>query len=443
MFNLNEVKDRINSSLNYLPKSFLDINTSTLGNSYFNNSDDIHPFFKLKEKAMDANININDRMQAIRFMISIPIKNNIDHCIEAIKTIQFCNEIDIYKRFYFWSTQDPIFKLDDTVIHTLHPWFFTIATQNEYPLDLILISSGYILNKYGREYDFRQDVLDYLVDLCEDKYAGTRQKLCCAEVLFKFGEPDEQQYGRQIINKYNKLLNNSEENNIKDWYDIEMSSIKKLRYLILTIKEPLNKEIKTKYINLLKTKCLNLIDISSSSYPVFIQNWNQLINESNANFRFENMSFSTILYYISFFIEIFNNQSKEKIIENNFNFLHFIDSILLYKDWSDNYNFCIFILQTLKQAKEVDVDLRISLEDELRQTIFNKYNSILYSLPTDQLDAVIKSIESSNLEDKMDVEQFLDYHSIENELFKKYKNEISLEEFTSIYNKTINEYKRV
>ena len=445
MYNLSEVKERINSSLNYLPKSFLNIDTSTLGNSYFKEKDEennksIHPFFQLKEKAMDITININDRMQAIRFMISIPMKNNIEHTIEAIKTIQTCNQIDIYKRFNFWSTQDPLFKLDDTVIHTLHPWFFSEGLKNEYPLDLILLSCGYILNKYGREYEFRQDVLDYLVDLCEDKYAGIRQKLSSAEILVKNGEFDEQKYGKQIINKYNNLLS-KDSTNVKDWYQIELSSIKKLRYLVLSINEPTDIHQKIYSINNLKTKCLHSLQLQnnetndSSKYILFNQNWNQVLNETNENFRFENMSFTTILYYISSYIK--------DLKEEEFDINYFIESILLYKDWSDNYNFCIFILQTLKQVKEVENNLRISLEDELRQTIFNRYNSILYSLSQDQKDSVIKSIESDNLEDKMDVEQFLDYYSIENEIFKKYSNEISLDEFNQYYNKIINEYKRI
>ena len=63
---------------------------------------------------------------------------------------------------------------------------------------------------------------------------------------------------------------------------------------------------------------------------------------------------------------------------------------------------------------------------------------ILHSLPSEQKEAVIQSIQSKD--DKMDVEQFLDYYSIEDDIFKKYKHECTKEQYTEYYNKIINEY---
>ena len=40
----------------------------------------------------------------------------------------------------------------------------------------------------------------------------------------------------------------------------------------------------------------------------------------------------------------------------------------------------------------------------------------------------------------MDVEQFLDYYSIEDDIFKIYKHECTKEQYTEYYNKIVNEY---
>ena len=86
----------------YMPHTFLNIDTNTFGDSYFPNGEE-HPFLRLKKEAMNKKNTSEDRMQAIRYMCYIPYEDFVTHCIEASKTIIEENEYDVYNRFYFFS----------------------------------------------------------------------------------------------------------------------------------------------------------------------------------------------------------------------------------------------------------------------------------------------------------------------------------------------------
>jgi len=156
------------SSFEFLPPSFNGINTKDFGNSKIKKGD-IHPFFKLKSVALDRSINSDDRMQAVRYMIHIPYKNQTSHVVEAVKDILSDDTIDIYKRYYFFNNNDKYFKLDDHVVKQTHPFFLSLALKKKYPLELILLSTRYIISFYEYSSPERFEALEYVLDLADDE----------------------------------------------------------------------------------------------------------------------------------------------------------------------------------------------------------------------------------------------------------------------------------
>ena len=190
---LQEYHDTI-SSVNYLPRYFLDINTDNFGQSLIKD-ESLHPFLQLKQKGLSSEVSIEDRMQCVRYMISIPYKENIKHAIEVIKCIQDSKDCDIYELYNFWNTQDPYYKLDDMIIYEMHPYIFKQSKKLYLPLDLVLTTCKYILSNYGREYEIRQDVLDYMLDIVCNPMCSEREIVDVSDILIKTGELDEVLFG--------------------------------------------------------------------------------------------------------------------------------------------------------------------------------------------------------------------------------------------------------
>jgi len=429
-YNLSDIKNLIHSNIPNSSKYFFNLDISTFGNTTSLNNINEHPFLILKKNGLLDDNKIQDRMQCVRYMLSIPFKDYVYHTLEVVKSIQNTSQVNIYKRYQFWSTQDINFKLHDEIIHEMHPYFFTNGLKYHYPLDLMLHSATYILSKYGREYSIRQDALDFIVDCANDKHSTYRQQYDAADVLIKSGEIDEIQFGKQIHNYLNSISILADDTKQND----ENKCIKKLRYLTLTY--PLNEESINRSIDLFKDKCISLFDNNQNNENklLFENNFNTLI--SNTNFTFENFTFTILFYFLYQFISLNDKDKYEQKMQI------FISFLIENNIQIDTKNYTLFIVSLFNtvcdDCIEVDKNLRINLYEELKEIIFNRYNIILHSLSSDQKEAVIRSIESK--EDKMDVEQFLDYYSIEDDIFKKYKHELTKEQYTKYYIKITNEY---
>jgi hypothetical protein len=372
-YDLNEVKDKIGSNIIITKNLFLNLDTTKFGSSFLNENE-IHPFLILKEKGCELNTPYNDRIQCVKYMLSIPYKDNISHSLEVVKSIQndvytlYSSSTNIYTLYNFWSTQDPIYKLDDTIIYHMHPYFFYKGVDSYYPLDLMLQSCSYILSHYDS--DIRQDILDYIVDLIEDKNATYRQKYDAASILIKHGEPDEIKFGKQI---QEKLLSVEKD-------EKEHKAICKLRYLRLL-------------------------------YPILTSSLHK--DKNKDEYRFENCSITIIKELLILHSPTFKFKDEEDIIE--------------------------LLNNTDTSIKEVESNLRISLEDEIKSVLIKRFIQVIYRLESIQKEAVIKSMYS---EDKMDIEQFLDYYGIEIEecVYNLYKKEINKDSYILLYNEVLQNF---
>ena len=398
---LEEYHDTI-SSIDYLPRYFLDINTDNFGLSLIKD-EEIHPFLQLKQKGLSSEVSIEDRMQCVRYMISIPYKENIKHAIEVIKCIQDSKDCDIYELYNFWNTQDPYYKLDDMIIYEMHPYIFKQSKNLYLPLDLVLTTCKYILSNYGREHEIRQDVLDYMLDIVCNPMCSEREIVDVSDILINTGELDEVMFGKQLKSKHELKENN------------EINVINKLRYLRITY------SLKTDDFEDVMNTIKSLYKNKSNQY---LNNLEELVTKEN--YRFENCTYKVILYLI-YLYNVKNNESMDI----------FLEYIYLYKLFKDDKQFIIYLLDSC-QCPEMNLNLRVNLKTELRTVIFKKYNSILYGLTTIQKNSVLESIKSDD--DKMDVEQFVDYYSLEDDIYKQYKEELNREDYNKYYEDIIREY---
>jgi len=195
------------SSFEYMPKYFLGIKTKDFATSRIELNEstllpETHPFLKLKEKSMDGSINMSDRMQCIRYMCRIPYIDNLKHCYDGSVTIlddDTQQEYDMYKRYYFFANNDKYFKLEDNLVYELYPYFYYLSIKKNYPLELTLLAARYIIMSYPYDSNERVDVLDYLLEIADDKKETVYARAECADILYTYGEGNEIYYGKKII----------------------------------------------------------------------------------------------------------------------------------------------------------------------------------------------------------------------------------------------------
>ena len=207
------------SSFEYMPQQFLGINTSLFGTTnlklYPTIKDEtgkdirVHPFIILKQKAIDSSIPYTDRMQAIRYMAKIPYKNFIEHCVEAASSIIKENTIDAYEKFFFYANNDKYIKLEDNIVHALHPVYFQEASNKNYPLEVTLLAARYIFINYAYDSDERMDVLEYILNIADDKNETVYARAECADMLANFGEGNEVFFGKKIMEELGTLYDES------------------------------------------------------------------------------------------------------------------------------------------------------------------------------------------------------------------------------------------
>jgi hypothetical protein len=199
-----ELANEYNSELGshqFMPKSFLGMKTATLG---FHIVGQESPFMVLKNKLIQeaASLKVEDRMQGVRYLCSIPYNNGTYHCVEAAMNVICDSSIDVYKRFYFFDSKDKYFRLEDNVVYYCHAGFFKTGMKMgpiAYPYDLMLLSAKYIFQNYGPDTQTRQSCLDWILDIIENPQEDTVTKLKMIDFLMTEGQQDEQNFAQDQL----------------------------------------------------------------------------------------------------------------------------------------------------------------------------------------------------------------------------------------------------
>ena len=415
----------------YLPVNFLGINTSTFTDSYIPD-DKEHPFLSLKRFAMDNYISFEDRIQCVRYMCFIPYKEYVSHCVQASKTIIENDKYDIYNRYFFFANNSRNTKLDGHVVHELHPYFFTLSKERNYPLELTLMSARYIIDQYDYLSDERNTVLEYILDVADDKNESIYARSECADILITLGEGNEIIFGEQVIEELGDLYN---ENKNKTIYTNAQNAHNE------TINENTRNIVRALYKDYLKTKSYN--DLVKTSYEDIHKELSDIdCSEENNDklhsffyrvmtdpFRFERLSLSDIVLLVYNKICSFENKNDlmKRLLEE-----------ILDCDNSCTTGYFTRIVNTLNGfINDKDMCFNINPRDELRSVIFARINRNIRSLPEKTRESVLEAIEEANFGV---FEEFMDYYSPEDEIRKEYSGLIEQEEFNKLFSKCVDEF---
>jgi len=420
------------SSFEFLPPSFNGINTKDFGVSKIKKGD-LHPFFKLKNIALDKSINIDDRMQSVRYMIHIPYKNQTDHVVEAVKDILSDESVDIYKRYYFFNNNDKYFKLDDHVVKIIHPFFISLALKKKYPLELILLSARYIISFYEYSSKERYEALEYILDLADDENETLYARGEAADILLYAGEGDEILFGRKILESITEKGYSKE--SIKGIYtNIQNAHDQNINESVRNIVRRLHKEFShidfiTETSNIETIQKL-LTDKYKESTDTISHFFFRIMTDSS---RYERLSLSDIFILVYLKIQTFEDGVKEECITR-------LVQEIIDSNETCSTGYLTRIVNVLTGfVKEDELRLKISVEDELRCATFARLNNSLKTLPGYLKEEVLHSLWESD--DKQIFDEFYNMYSPEDELWGEYKKIISKEEFDKIYTKAVNDFK--
>jgi hypothetical protein len=434
------------SSFEYMPQRFLGIDTSLFGTTNLKlyptiknkEGEDIkvHPFMILKEKAMDNTIEYIDRMQAIRYMAKIPYKNFIDHCVEASTVIIYDERIDPYEKFFFYANNDKYIKLEDNIVHRLHPIYFKEAKLENYPLEVTLLSARYIFINYSYDSDDRMDVLEYILNIADDKNETVYARAECADMLANFGEGNEVYFGKKIMEELGTLYDESLHKTIyTNAQNVHSESVNdSVRKIIRSLRKEFN-TIK------LQSGQYTLENIENDLFA--LQSNFESIREKIKSFffrimtdpsKYERLTLSDILLLVYYKIQTFDQESKNTCIKR------------LLEEALESLETCttgyltriINVLSGFVEGEEFV--LRMKPQDELRSAIFARIHTKIRNLSDQTRNDVLESIMS---EDKSTFDDFMEIYSPEEELKEEYKDLLSDEDFKLIFEKCVNEYKGI
>lgn len=432
------------SSFEYMPQKFLGINTSLFGTTNLKlyptikNKDGedikVHPFIILKQKALDSSINYTDRIQAIRYMARIPYKDFINHCVEASVGILEDDSIDPYEKFFFYANNDKYIKLEDNIVHALHPIYFKEARIKNYPLEVTLLAARYIFINYPYDSDDRMDVLEYILNIADDKNETVYARAECADMLANFGEGNEVFFGKKIMEElgtlYDESLHKTIYTNAQNVHSetIQESIIKIIRSLR---KEFSNiKSVQTQQYTLedIQKDLENELNKEEKKYDLSSFFFRVMTDPS----RYERLSLADILILVYYKIQTFSDYIKQTCIKR------------LLEEVKESDNTCTTgylsrIINVLSGFVEgEDFVLRMKPQDELRSAIFARIHASIRGLPDQSRNDVLESIMS---EDKSIFDDFMDMYSPEDELRKEYQSLLSDDDFKKIFDSCVNEYK--
>lgn len=202
---LNHYESEIGSH-QFMPKTFVGLDTSKLG---FHIQGQKSPYLELKEKIISeaTTLCIEDRMQGVRYLCSIPYNNGTAHCLEAAMSVLRDENIDIYKRFYFMHSKEKYLRLDDHVVYYLYGAFFKQGKRAgplKYPFDVMFPTVEYILKNYTPDLASRQNALEWLMDIIEDQMMDDGSKCQAITILQNCGDFEEKSWATdQCIELYN------------------------------------------------------------------------------------------------------------------------------------------------------------------------------------------------------------------------------------------------
>ena len=417
---INEYRSEM-GSFAYMPKNFAGMETDRLG---FHIVGRKAPFIELKERIINdaAKMSIEDRMQGVRYLCSIPYNNKEAHCVEAAMSIIRDESVDIYARFYFFSSKDRYYRLDDHTVYYLYGGFLKQALRNKavkVPYEIIFLTVEYILKNYSPDMASRQISLDFCLDIIENEYEDVGSKLKALRILLNTGDAEERAFARdQLMQQFE----------VDDINDIEMDD-QDVSDLLRAIRMHVGATfVDSAQPTELFASCCKLhandADILESLDIFF----NDIVN---GPIKYEGISISHIL--VLWYQEVCAQDAytHDECIRQ---FVHIVSNPDIPED--DIIPSIIRVLSDFIQP--VPFRLGPTIVERLRNDVFAGLNRSLMALNEGVRKDVVESRAS---EDKSAAKEFLVYFDDEKaELKRTYMAEITPDLFEQIFDKTCEEW---
>jgi hypothetical protein len=406
----------------YVPKTFLGMETSKLGFHIVNQPS---PFLELKNKIINeaSTLKVEDRMQAVRYLCSIPYVNGTAHCVEAAMSIIKDESIDIYTRFYFFASNEKYFRLDDHVSYYCFPGFFKYglkAGSTLVPYELMIKAAAFIIRSFDADQPVRQTALDWCLDIIESDFEDIQTKLRVLRVFKDLGQIDEQMYADDQL----------EQLGIEDINEVEIDVNEKMAVDLLRALRTAHKVGEDTPENLFVDLCNHqeVKDgrITPDEITIF---FNDYVNSGE---KFDGVTISDIM------VLMMKEINKLKTSTGG---PHVVNEVLfrLLNCIQNNSN-VVDILNCLSNFTEpVSFSIGPSLFERLRNEIFAALNKSLLALNEGLREEVEKS---RNSKDKAACKEFLIYFDDEKEIMcKQFQKEgVSPKEFEDTFDKVSKEW---
>ena len=411
-------------SFQYMPRKFAGLDTSKLG--FHISGRKVSPFIELKEKIINEgkNMTIEDRMKGVRYMSNIPYANKEAHCLEAALSIIRDETIDIYTRFYFFSSKDKFYRLDDHTVYYIYGGFLKQAERAgpaRIPYELVRLTVQYILQNYSPDMASRQNALDWCLNLIEDEHEDIGSKLEAIRLLLQCGDMDERQFAQDQLEAQFEIQDiNAIELDDKDVRDLLRGL--RTRHRVLTGAGGDTPAA------LFEACCKANVESGADVLQSLDDFFNDVVS---GPIKFEGISIADVLVMWYKEVQTLDKYKQEECLYQFTNVA--TDGNIDNEDIIPNV---IRILADFSQPRPFF--LGPTLMERLRNDIFAALNRSLYSLNEGVRAEVEASRES---EDKAAVKEFLFYFDDEKDiLYKQYTQELTREQFNQWFDKICNDW---
>jgi hypothetical protein len=416
------------SSFEYIPKKFLDINTSTFGSTTKNS------FLELKQKILLDSTSFEDKCQGVRYLCHIPYLNALEHCLECCKNILENDSYDLSQRFYFFSNNEKYFKLEDHLVFNCYKLFFDLCLERNYPYYFTLLCCKYMIqNVPEKSYIFRAK--QFLYDISADQNETIQSRAESIDTLLEYGNLSDRDYAnKQLETLGDNYVENLKMNIYTNTQNIHNETIQ------LSIRNMLRNLIKENYkikhekeyhIEDIHNWILKYSTMLNKDSEKYIKILNRLLTDPS---KYEGYTLSDILLLVWKRIYTFNIDTIETLQKRFFEELDDMDETCS----SGHLSRILNILSGF--IKDEEYQLKINPKDSLKSAIFARLNSQLRKLGIKEQEEILEALASNKKEDKFILEEYITYYSPKEELEEEYKGLLKEEEFNSIYELTIKEY---
>lgn len=436
-------------SFEFIPANFQGIATSTFGSSRKDN-----PFLELKATAMDIKIAKEERMQAVKYMCRIPHVHMRLHAIEAAISIISDDSYPIGERYYFFSNNEKFQKLDGHVHQACHHFYFYLSKdKKQYPLMFRILSAQYIYlystknAKYtlpdslisrnedtSTESEIRdiwQDARVFIISLAIDPEETVRIRSEAADILYRKIDRTDAIIGKKVIdelgdlylqNRLRTIYTNAQNAHNETITESVMSVIRTLMRTVTTTRstdEIFNRVVEiVKHDNIKRETITNVLR-HIIMYPA----------------KYEGITLTDILLLV-----------WEKICTQEASIRSQLELRLIEEfcemDMTCGGGHVTRLINILSgYIAEEGLQMKMSINDQLRSNIFGRLQANLKFLPIQNQDDILAEI-SDDKSKKATAKEFVLSYSVYDELKSEFVDAefISAEEFEPFYTKCINEF---